>query len=52
MSGLSMSCKKVHTIKGLDREDLNLLISGLSRIACDLKQPDREKAIDLIEVLE
>lgn len=52
MSGLSVSCKKVHTIKGLDREDLNLIISGLTRIARDLEQPDLDKTLALLEVLK
>ena len=52
MSDLSSSCKKVYTLKGLDREDLNLIISGLNRIGGDLEQHDRNKTLDLLEVLK
>lgn len=52
MSDISVSCKKAHTIEGLDREDLNLLISGLNRIGRDLEQHDLDKTPALLEVLK
>ena len=52
MSALSVSCKNIHTLSGLDREDLNLLMSGLHRIKGNLEQPDIDKVNDLLEVMK
>ena len=52
MSELSVSCKNIHSIHGLDREDLNLLMSGLHRITGDLESHDLDKAAKMLEVMK
>ena len=52
MSDLSVSSKNIHSIHGLDKEDLNLLMSGLYSIIDNLDSHDQDKAADLLEVMK
>ena len=52
MSDLSVSCKTIHSIHGLDKEDLNLLMSGLYSIIDNLESRDQDKAAKLLGVLK